>query len=188
MNVVTGEIHADIMSNLLSPEELAWHSNKLLACFRFPLWYIEANDYGGITIKVAKDLGYPNLGYQDAKMTKAGFLTTGAKSASGLKGTRTELWGVLIPAINNGQITIHNKQGLLQFYDIIRNAAKEGRIEAKSGRNDDYPMTVGICVLKAPEVQATSLLRGNESISALTFGGAGTDNGKLIEKWLRREV
>jgi len=187
MNVITGEIQADIMHNLLSPEELAWHSHKLLTYFRFPLWYIEANDYGGVTIGAAKGIGYPRFGYQDDKMEKVGFLTTGAKAATGIRGTRTELWGKLVPAINNGQITIYNKQGLLQFYDIIRNAAKEGRIEAKSGRNDDYPMTVGICVLKAEEVQTTSLLGQDKPLQALTFKEGGSDNEKVINRWTRRE-
>jgi len=34
--------------------------------------------------------------------------------------------------------------GLSQFFTVIRNPDKRGRIEAQSGTHDDYPMAVGI--------------------------------------------
>ena len=152
MNVKTGAMVADIMRNDIPPEELALHSFKLLERFHFPKWYIEANEWGGVTISKAKALQYRNLGYQDEKRTKVGFLTESHKTKEGLKGTRIDLFGQLIPAINNYQIIIYNIDGLRQFFDVIRNAAKEGRIEAKQGRHDDYPIVVGICWLKKDEV------------------------------------
>lgn len=170
LNVQTGAIQADIMDNRLSPEEFAYHSMNLLDRFHQPLWYIEANDYGGVTIAKAVDLGYRNLGYQDEKMEKPGFLTEAHKSSSGLKGTRIDLWGQLIPAINNRQIVIYNKQGLQQFFDVIRNVSKEGRIEAAQNRHDDYPMTVGIAWLKKGEVDIGLDGSISRPVKSLNFG------------------
>lgn len=147
MNVRTGDIVADIFNNTMPPEELALHSVRLLAIFSNPLWFIEANDWGGVTILAAQNLNYKNLGYQDESEKTVGFLTT--------EKNRPILWGDLIPGINNRQITIYNAEGLKQFYDVIRNAEKQGRIEAMVGRHDDYPMAVGIAWLKKGEVQTT---------------------------------
>ena len=152
MNVKTGEIVADIMRRDISPEELAFHSVKMLSLYKNPLWYPEANDRGGLTIATAQRLGYKNFGYQDEKKNKIGFDTKGYATPTGLKGSRTDLFGGLIAGINNNQITIYNSEGIKQFYDVIRNVKKEGRIEALSGRHDDYPITVGICWAKKDEV------------------------------------
>lgn len=174
MNVRTGEVVADIIDNTISPDELARQSYKLLEHFRFPLWYIEVQDRGSVTLQVASDLGYPNLGVQDdyatgKKTQKLGFSTEGHRTATGVKGTRTDLWGALIPAMNNRRILIYSRKGLLQFRDIVRNVEKEGRIEAKSGRNDDYPMAVGTCWYKRGEVDLGVNNESQGSISALTI-------------------
>jgi hypothetical protein len=153
MNIKTGEVIADIVDNTLPPEELALHSTRMLDIFQNPLWFIESNDYGGVTILTAQNLNYRNLGYEDDKNKKVGFNTQGSLETGGkVVGTRVALWGSLIPAINNRQIQIYNVEGLKQFSDIIRNAQKQGRIEAMHGRHDDYPMAVGICWLKKDEV------------------------------------
>lgn len=152
MNVKTGEIVADIMRRDISPEEIAFHSVKLLSLYSNPKWFPEANDYGGLTIATAQRLGYKNFGYQDEKKTKIGFDTKGYATPSGLKGSRTDLFGGLITAINNNQITIYNPEGLKQFYDVIRNVKKEGRVEALPGKHDDYPISVGICWAKKDAV------------------------------------
>lgn len=160
MNVRTGDVVADIMNKNIPAEELALHSVRLLDIFKNPLWFIEANDWGGVTISAAESLNYRNFGYQDDKDRKIGFLTT--------EKNRPLLWGELIPGINNRQITIYNANGLKQFYDVIRNAEKGGRIEAMVGRHDDYPMAVGICWLKKGEVQ-TSDFSKLKPIETLTF-------------------
>jgi len=133
MNVKTGEIAADILNNKIAPEELAYHSIKLLELYKRPLWCIEDNEWGAVTISTAQKLGYINL-LSDGK--KTGF-HTGADN-------RSDLWGKLIPAVNNRQITFYNSDGLRQFLDVIRNTDKGGRIEAVGGRNDDYPMALAI--------------------------------------------
>jgi hypothetical protein len=168
MNVKTGEIVADILNNIIPPEELALHSVRLLDIFKNPLWYIEANEYGGVTIATAERLGYHNFGYQDEKDKKIGFLTTTAN--------RPLLWGELIPAFNNRHITIYNKDGLQQFGDVIRNV-ENGRIEAMAGRHDDYPMAVGIGWLKKSEVHTAE--QQYKPFSTLTFAN---DTSK-INKW-----
>jgi hypothetical protein len=143
INARNGEVVADLISNVISVDDFAYHSMKLLEVYHKPKWWIEANDWGGSTIAKAEEQGYKNLGYQDEKKTKPGFLT-GAKN-------RNELWGELITGINNRQITIYNQDGIRQFLDVIRVAEKQGRIEAKQGGHDDYTMAVGIAWLKRGE-------------------------------------
>ncbi len=159
MNVKTQTIVADIISNKLSPEQLAQHSVSVLGLYNNPLWFIEDNDWGRVTITVAERLGYKNFGYQDEKKTKIGFHTS--------EPTRNDLWGALIPAVNTNQITIFNENGLKQFYDVIRNVEKNGRIEASSGRHDDYPIAVGICWLKRNQVRTQKW--ESKPIETLTF-------------------
>jgi len=159
MNVRTGSVVADIMSNLLSPEELALHSVRLLKEYHNPLWFPEDNGWGRVVITTGQNLGYKRFGYQDAKKTKIGWHTD--------EKTRFDLWGGLIPAINNHQITIYNQQGLKQFYDIIRNVSKNGRIEAASSKHDDYPMAIGICWAKKSEVHAR--VEPMKPLQTLTF-------------------
>ncbi len=155
MNVKTGEISADIMNNSLSPEEFTYHSVNLLRLYKDPLWLIEDNDWGAVVISSAQKLNYKNI-YTDGK--KYGFHT----------GTnRTDLWGKVIPAINNRQIVIYNINGLRQFLDVIRNTEKGGRIEAVGGRNDDYPMAVAIAWFNKDKVNAGQFKC--EPIKTLTF-------------------
>lgn len=145
MNVRTGTVPADIMTSSLDPREFALHSVQMLREYKEPLWFIENNDWGRIVINVAQELGYKNLGYQDDKKTKVGWNTN--------EKTRIDLFGGLIPAINNHQVTIYNSEGLKQFYDIIRNTESNGRIEATSNKHDDYAIALGICWAKKGEVR-----------------------------------
>lgn len=147
MNVKTGEVVADIMNPLLRPEELAFHSVKLLSLYKNPKWYPENNEWGRTVITKAQELGYTNFGYEDDDKKLEGH----EGWHSGEK-TRFDLFGALIPAINNRQVTIYNKDGIKQFFDVIRNSNKNGRIEAMGGRHDDYPIAVGICLVKKGEV------------------------------------
>ena len=159
INVRSGAVVADIMQNNISVEEFAMHSVKLLDLFKNPIWWPEDNEWGRVVISTAQKLGYKNFGYQDKHRTKPGYHT----------GTnRHEIWGALIPAIDNHQITISNAEGLKQFYDIIRNVDKEGRIEAKANRNDDYPMAVGIAVLKMKDIHLGESIYF-QSTDTLTF-------------------
>lgn len=171
MNVKTGEIVADIMDRAISPEELGLQTVRMNAIFKNPLWIIEANDYGGVTISAAKRLNYPNLGTQDKREELAGFVTN--------ESNRPLLWGDIIPAINNRQIIIHNADGLRQFLYVIRSAKSGGRIEAMSGHNDDYPLATAIAWYKRNEVEIS--VPDYKPIHSLTFG---RNEDKL--SWIKR--
>jgi hypothetical protein len=163
LNVKTGEVVADVYSNVISEEELASQSIALLKMYGNPLWFIEDNDWGRSTILAAQRMGYKNFGYQDKAKIKIGYRTTGGETG------RNALWGSLIPAINNKQIIVYNKEGLLQFYDVIRNADKGGRIEAMANRHDDYPMALAIAWYKRTEVHTEKSVY--KPTSSSHFGG-----------------
>ena len=157
MQLPTFDIVADILRKDIPPEALAYHSVNLLRHYHSPLWWIEANLYGRTVIKKAIELGYKRLGYRgdksinwnsvDDDLKRIGFFTDDKH--------RGDLFGALIPAINDYQIKIYNQQGLKQFYGIIRNANKQGKIEAMSSQHDDYVIAVGICWLKKSDVRTS---------------------------------
>ena len=167
MNCRTGAVVADIMGNDIQAEELAFLSVRLLGLYQNPLWFIENNDWGGVTISKAQALGYKNFGYDDEKKTKVGFNTNAHRTTAGMKGSRVDLYGELISGVNTHQITIYNAKGLGQFYDLIRNTSKGGRIEAIKGKHDDYPIAVGICWYKRGEVRSNQGVR--KPIQTLDF-------------------
>lgn len=141
MNSKTGEVVADILRNDISTEELAYESIQMLKEYRNPKWWIERNDWGQAVINKAVELGYKNLGKEKDRY--------GVETK---ERNRIELFAELIPAINNQQIVIYNSDGLKQFYDVVRNPKKNGKIESPEPRHDDYPMAVGICWIKRESV------------------------------------
>jgi len=159
MDARTGYIVADILNNIIKPDELAMHTVKMLEYYNKPIWWPEDNDQGATTIMKAVELGYTHFGYQDKGRTMRGWKTDSK--------TRNELWGALIPAFDNRQIVIPNYEGLMQFYYLIRNANKDGRIEAMQGKNDDYPIAVGICVAKMGSAKLVK--KEYKSIQTLSF-------------------
>ena len=130
----TGSIVADIQSPLVAPEELGMESTKLLAAYGNPIWGIEDNDWGIVTIKTALVSGYKNLYYRDEAKNKPGWHTD--------ERTRWELWGECIEAIKARHIVVSSERGLAQFFSVIRNPDKGGRIEGMVGAHDDYPLAV----------------------------------------------
>lgn len=142
MDVENARIVADVMSSGVPPEEGADLSAKLLKEYDNPIWGIEDNDAGVLTLAVAKRLGYPNLYHHDNDLKKPEGWHTDEKN-------RPVLWGELQEAVKAGHLEIWNERGLLQFYDVIKTPPKDGkpggRIEAISGGHDDYPVMVGGC-------------------------------------------
>ena len=134
LDTVTGYVVADLQTNLLPPDQLAVASSKLLQRYMNPIWAIEDNDWGILTIASAQAMRYPRLYYRDSD--KAGWHTA--------ERSRYVLWGELIEAVNARLITIASEQGLAQFYSIIRNPQKNGRIEGQTGAHGDYPLAVGV--------------------------------------------
>ena len=135
MDVTTGYVVADLISPVLTPTSLAMQSMELLELYHNPLWGIEDNDWGRVTIEKAQVLGYRRLYYR--REGQVGWHTN--------EGNRLGLWEDLLSAVSARLITVPSREGLEQFYSIIRNPKKLGRIEAQTGAKDDYPMAVGGC-------------------------------------------
>jgi hypothetical protein len=135
----TGYTVADVMSPLMEPEQLSVASMDLLEYYRNPIWGIEDNDWGIQTIKVAIETHYPRIFYREEG--KPGWHTADTRQRTG---SRFVLWGDLQSACNTRAITIPSEEGLAQFYSVIRNPDKHGRIEAQQGAHDDYPFAIGI--------------------------------------------
>ena len=149
----TGYIVADIQTNLLPPDQLAIASIALLARYHNPIWGIEDNDWGILTIVAAQGLRYPRLYYRSED--KAGWHTD--------ERSRYELWGELIEAISARLITVPSEGGLSQFYSVIRNPNKNGRIEGQTGAHDDYPLAVGIAWQLRRYAQAVGRAKGSDA-------------------------
>ena len=138
MDVMNPTIVADVYSNTITPEDGAAQSAALLAKYDNPLWAIEDNEWGALTLAAAKRLRYPHLYHQENDPNKPEGWHTDAKN-------RPVLWGELQEAVKAGHLRIWNEQGLAQFYDVIKNVDHGGRIEAIAGGHDDYPFAVGGC-------------------------------------------
>ena len=133
----TGYVVADILNNLIPPDELAQVSYDLLKMYRFPLWAIEDNEWGILTLSKARELGYPLLFHRDNDAKKPLGWHTDEKS-------RYTLWGELIEAVKQRLVTVPNEKGLGQMFGVIRDAKHGGKIQAREGGNDDYPTALGI--------------------------------------------
>ena len=134
LDVATGYVVADIQTNLMAPEQLAEASVKLLERYQSPVWGIEDNDWGILTLKTAERLRYPRIYFRDEG--KPGWHTD--------EFSRYELWGDLMSGVSSRLFTIPSSEGLSQFYTVIKNPEKRGRIEAQAGAHDDYPLAMGI--------------------------------------------
>jgi len=176
LDVKSGEVVADIMSRELAPEKFALYSYNLLKHYHSPLWWIEENIFGRTVILKALELGYPKHKIGARSKDKLGF-HTGEQS-------RWDIFGQLIPAINDNQIRIYNSEGLNQFYGVIRNTKKKGKIEAQSGKHDDYVIAVGLAWLKKDDV-ITTLPGGSKPIDTLHLDES--TNQDIIDKWIKGE-
>lgn len=130
---------ADIFSNNLDPDDFAYQSVQLLDLYDTPIWGIENNDQGEVVVRAARRLRYRRLYHRP--------VSRGAAEAPGWhtdEPRRFILFADLQKAIKSREFTIPRLAGLLQFYDTVRNAKKNGRIEAVGGRHDDYPLAMGI--------------------------------------------
>ena len=149
MDAQTGYIVADIVDNLISPDQLAMSSAQLLERYKDPLWAIEDNDWGQTTITTAQRIRYPRIFYRDEG--KPGWHTD--------EHSRVRLYGGLMEAVHSRLVVIPNEGGLSEFYSLIQNPKKGGRVEAQWGSKDDYPIAVGIAQQIRSKAQTTSRLR-----------------------------
>ena len=142
---------ADIMSNTLDSEEFVEASINLLRKYRNPVWCIEDNGEGQNTIKWAKKAGYSRF-YKRITSRKTRLEHWHTDEVS-----RRNLWGDLILSVNKGQLTVPNRAGLSQFYSVIRNPKEKGRIEARSGAHDDYPLAVALALQAFDQAFSTNV-------------------------------
>ncbi len=174
MNARTGVVVADILDNTINEEVFSLLTLQLLDVYGKPKWWPEFNLYGRRVISVAQSNGYRNLGYRDDKREKPGFITD--------EKTRADLFASLIPAINNYQITVFNGKGVEQLGQMVRNADKQGRIEARSGGHDDYPIALGIAWLMKKAV--TIDMTHEEPLESVHFVDAHDPKGEIMERIL----
>ena len=135
---------ADIYSNLVDATELAIASVELLRdYYESPIWAIEQNKDGVLTLRIALELKYKHIYYRDEDGLKPGWVTwdTAGHMADG---SRAVVLGDLKRAIGARLLTIPSKEGLDHFMTMIRNPKKDGRIEAQQGGHDDYVMAEAI--------------------------------------------
>ena len=140
VDVESGYVVADVMSRDLEPELFAFQSVQLLKDYEDPIWAIEDNEWGILTIRKAQDLRYPRLyeptNHRGEPTGKVGHHTGG--------NNRSTVWGELQEAVRDRVFIVPSQQGLAQFETVIRNSEKDGRIEGMVGTNDDYPMACAI--------------------------------------------
>lgn len=147
MDANTGYVVADLMSNVLGPKQLAQYSGELLKEYGNPIWAIEDNDWGHTTLETARELNYPNLFYRELDRQLYPNPPEGKRTYGWHTDDRNRwtLWTELQQAVEARLITVPSERGLSQFFSVVRNPEKSGRIEAMTGANDDYPFAVGGC-------------------------------------------
>lgn len=139
IDLATGYVVADILDSMLVPELLAHHTMRMLGEYRNPIWGIEDNENGQMTISVAQRERYPRLYHRTTNRRgakKIGWHTDGT--------TRDVMWGELMEAIRGRRIIIPNRSGLEQFFNVIKNPLKRNRVEAMQGAHDDYPTATAV--------------------------------------------
>ena len=92
---------------------------------------------------------YPRIFYRDEG--KPGWHTD--------EHSRVRLYSGLMEAVHSRLVVIPNEAGLAEFYSLIQNPKKGGRVEAQQGSKDDYPVAVGIALQIRSKAQSTSRLR-----------------------------
>ena len=171
VDVVTGYVVADIQTALLPPEQMAEASGKLLVRYDSPVWAIEDNEWGVLTLSTALAMRYPRIYYREEG--KAGWHTD--------ERNRFELWGELIEAVSSRLLTVPSASGLGQFHTVIRNPDKHGRIEAQKGAHDDYPLAVGIAWQIRKHARPSGMSRPTERQYA--FGPRRRERGRGFVRW-----
>jgi hypothetical protein len=134
MDLHTGIVVADIVTNNMDPDHLAYESVELMAKYKNPLWAIEDNDWGVLTLRKSQELNYPRLFKRN--QNHYGWHTG--------ESNRFQIFGETIASLRDGMLITHNKEGIQQFMTTLRNEDKNGRIEAMQGTHDDYPLACGL--------------------------------------------
>ena len=155
------KVVADIFTNTLNVTQFVHQSILMLMMYESPVWAIETNGIGEATMQAAQNEGYKNLYFRTEKA--AGWFTSGGSSGGTYGGTRAKVWENLIDAVHRKQVIIPNVAGLKQFYDVVRDPARNSRVEAITGGHDDYPITIGIALQIKQHARKT---RGEAKVDA----------------------
>jgi len=132
-----GHVVADVMSNVLEPDEFIVQSMRMLHMYQNPMWAIEANAEGLTALEAAQDAPYRGRLYkrEQGRSREFGWKTT--------PNTRPTMWSHLVAAVRQKNIFILSEDGLTQFFSCMRDPKTE-RVEAQAGAHDDYPTAVAI--------------------------------------------
>ena len=141
VDIQTGYIVADLVTNTLQPEDFCVASMELLEEYNNPEWAIE-NNFSDTVLTIARDENYPRLFRRRVGRGKNFRREHGWKTD---RMSRQHLFDELRATFNAGQLTIPNKYGLDEFSTII--AAPGEKPQAMGGAHDDYVMALGIALM-----------------------------------------
>jgi hypothetical protein len=132
----TMTVVADIMRDDLGTQDLAFETIRMLEMYGNPIWGIEDNDWGKDTISAANAQNYRRLYKRKSKGGKQdGWHTDGH--------SRWLMWTELVSLVKAGSLRIFNKEGLEQFFTVIK-TGNDRKPEAMKGAHDDYPTMCAI--------------------------------------------
>lgn len=135
-DVQSGQVVADVLSRTTEPLQFTVETIQLLRKYSYPVWAIEANEWGRRVIDRAQALNYKRIWHRPSG--EPGWLTNAH--------TRPNLWGSLLEACFHGMVVCHAREFVDELANLVRNPANMGRIEAAAGSNDDYCTALGIAL------------------------------------------
>ena len=141
VDVNSGYIVADLITNTLQPEDFSAASMEMLEVYSNPDWGIE-NNFSDTALTVARDMNYPKLYRRRVGRGKQMRREYGWRTD---RMSRQQLFDELRASFNAGHLTIPSKYGLNEFSTII--AAPGEKPQAMGGAHDDYVMALGIALM-----------------------------------------
>ena len=141
VDVNSGYIVADLITNTLQPEDFSAASMEMLEVYSNPDWGIE-NNFSDTALTVARDMNYPRLYRRRVGRGKQMRREYGWRTD---RTSRQQLFDELRASFNAGHLTIPSKYGLNEFSTII--AAPGEKPQAMGGAHDDYVMALGIALM-----------------------------------------
>ena len=141
VDVNSGYIVADLITNTLQPEDFSAASMEMLEVYSNPDWGIE-NNFSDTALTVARDMNYPRLYRRRVGRGKQMRREYGWRTD---RMSRQQLFDELRASFNAGHLTIPSKYGLNEFSTII--AAPGEKPQAMGGAHDDYVMALGIALM-----------------------------------------
>ena len=145
VDVDSGYVVADLVSNMLQPEDFSIASMELLDVYRNPDWGIE-NNFSDTVLTMARDMNYPKLYRRRVGRGRSMRREYGWKTD---RASRVRLFEELRASFNAGHLTIPNRRGLEEFSTII--AAPGEKPQAMGGAHDDYVMALGVALMVKDE-------------------------------------